>query len=129
MSIVPDNLLFTKSHEWIKEENGVLTLGISDYAQSSLGDIVFVDMKSPGTTLAAGDSLGTIESVKAAEDVYSPVSGTVDSTNDALAETPELVNQEPYEAWMIRLKDYDASALGELMDSAQYREYLATLES
>lgn len=129
MAEVQDNLLYTESHEWVKKEGDSLLVGITDFAQHSLGDIVFVEGRSEGTSLQKGDSLGTIESVKAAEDVYSPVGGVISETNPSLADTPEMVNQTPYDAWLVRIKDYQESDLEALMDAAAYREYLKTQES
>lgn len=128
MSQVKDGFYYTKQHEWAKEEDGLLLVGISDYAQHALGDIVFVDIKAPGTTLQAGANLGTIESVKAAEDLYSPVGGVVAETNPAVSASPEKVNQDPYGTYLTKLKDYSKDDLGKLMDAKAYTDYLSTLE-
>lgn len=112
---------FTKSHEWVHIEGGVATVGISDHAQSELGDVIFVELPATGTVLRAGDKFGTIESVKAASDLYSPVGGTVTGVNDQLAEAPERVNADPYgEGWMLRLNNVDEAG-ADLLDEAGYK--------
>jgi glycine cleavage system H protein len=119
---VPDlsEYRFTESHEWVHVEGGVATVGISNHAQSELGDVIFVELPAVGAVLKPGDKFGTIESVKAASDLYSPVGGTVTGVNDQLGDAPERVNADPYgEGWMIRLKDVDES--GKLLDEAGYR--------
>ena len=111
---------FTDSHEWVHLEGGVATVGISDHAQSELGDVIFVELPAVGAVLKPGDKFGSIESVKAASDLYTPVGGTVTGVNDQLSDAPERVNADPYgEGWMIRLKDVDDS--GTLLDEAGYR--------
>lgn len=127
-SKIPEGYLYSKQHEWVKEEGGLLVLGISDYAQHALGDIVYVDLKAVGTKVSAGSSIGTIESVKAAEDVYTPVDGTVESVNPDIAKSPESVNRDSHAAWLLKLKDYNASALSGLMKPADYKAYLSTLD-
>jgi glycine cleavage system H protein len=119
---VPDlsEYRFTESHEWVHVEGGVATVGISNHAQSELGDVIFVELPAVGAVLKPGDKFGTIESVKAASDLYTPVGGTVTGVNDQLGDAPERVNADPYgEGWMIRLKDVDES--GKLLDEAGYR--------
>ena len=111
---------FTESHEWVHVESGVATIGISDHAQSELGDVIFIELPAVGAVLKAGDKFGTIESVKAASDLYAPVGGTVTGVNDQLADAPERVNADPYgEGWMIRLNHVDNNAA--LLDEAGYR--------
>jgi glycine cleavage system H protein len=111
---------FTESHEWVHVESGVATVGISDHAQSELGDVIFIELPVVGAVLKAGDKFGTIESVKAASDLYAPVGGTVTGVNDQLADAPERVNADPYgEGWMIRLNHVDDNAA--LLDEAGYR--------
>jgi glycine cleavage system H protein len=111
---------FTESHEWVHVESGVATVGISDHAQSELGDVIFIELPAVGAVLKAGDRFGTIESVKAASDLYAPVGGTVTGVNDQLADAPERVNADPYgEGWMIRLNHVDDNAA--LLDEAGYR--------
>ena len=116
---------FTKEHEWVRDENGLMYIGISNYAQLELGDIVFVEVPRPGKKMKAGDQLGVVESVKTAADIYSPVSGIVKEVNDALTDAPELLNTEPYENWIAALEPSDVSELDGLMDELQYGEYCA----
>ncbi len=122
MSQIPADLRYAKSHEWVKlESDGTVTIGITDYAQNSLGDITYVQLPKVGATLAAGATFGVVESVKAASDLYAPVAGTVLATNAALDGTPETVNRAPYgEGWMLKLKPADAAAAGALLDAAAY---------
>jgi glycine cleavage system H protein len=120
---VPDlsEYRFTTSHEWVHVEGGVATVGISDHAQSELGDVIFIELPAAGTVLKAGDKFGTIESVKAASDLYTPVGGTVTAVNDQLSESPERVNADPYgEGWMLRLNNVDEAG-ADLLDEAGYK--------
>jgi glycine cleavage system H protein len=120
---VPDlsEYRFTKSHEWVHRDGGVATVGISDHAQSELGDVIFVELPAVGTVLAAGEKFGTIESVKAASDLFSPVGGRVSAVNDQLTDAPERVNGDPYgEGWMLRLEAVDEKG-AELLDEAGYK--------
>ncbi len=113
---------FTESHEWVHVEGGVATIGISDHAQSELGDVIFIELPAVGTVLKPGGKFGTIESVKAASDLYAPVGGTVTGVNDQLTDAPERVNADPYgEGWMIRLNSVDDSG-AKLLDEAGYKE-------
>jgi len=124
----PTDLKYTKDHEWARLEGDVATVGITDYAQHSLGDVVYVDAGSKGKTVAQHQTFGVVESVKAASDLFSPVSGTVTEINAALADKPELVNQEPYgNGWMLKVKVSNMGELASLMDAAQYDAYIATL--
>jgi glycine cleavage system H protein len=127
MSNVPGDLKYTKSHEWVRsEDDGSITVGITDHAQSALGDLVFVEPPEAGSEVSSGDACAVVESVKAASDVYSPVSGKVAASNDALADSPELVNQDPYgDGWIMRVQANDPAELESLMDAAAYE---ATLE-
>ncbi len=127
MSDVPGDLKYTKSHEWVREEeDGSVLVGITDHAQSALGDLVFVEPPEAGSEVAAGDACAVVESVKAASDVYSPVTGEVTEANDALSDSPELVNQDPYgDGWIMRIQLSDPSELDELLDAESYE---ATLE-
>ncbi len=120
---VPAHLKYTKNDEWINPEDG--TVGITDYAQSQLSDVVYVEITvSEGDEVAQGDIVATVESVKAAADVYAPVSGTVVAINDELADTPEVVNSDPYgDAWMVRLEIANPEELDGLMDAAAYEKY------
>lgn len=122
---IPGDLRYTKDHEWGKIENGRLRVGITDYAQKELGDIVFVEVKAVGTKLKSGDTIGTIESVKAVSDIYTPVTGEIVEINTTLPDTPELVNQDCYgEAWMAVISMDDPAQAGLLMDAAAYGEYV-----
>lgn len=126
MANVPAELKYTKSHEWVKEEDGLYVVGLTDFAQDALGDIVFINMPEEGDDVASGESFADVESVKAVSDVFSPVSGTVAEVNDGLIDEPALINQEPYEQWLIKVKD--VSDTEELMDAAAYEEFCATEE-
>lgn len=116
-------LKFSKDHEWVRQEGGKAYVGITNYAQLALGDIVFVELPKKGQKLGAGDTLGVVESVKTASDVYSPVSGVVADINEELADAPEKLNQEPYESWIAVLEQVDAGELDQLMDEAEYGSY------
>lgn len=119
---------FTDEHEWIDIEDDVATVGITDYAQEQLGDIVFVELPAVGTTLDKGGDAAVVESVKAASDVYSPITGEVTEINDSLEEEPALVNSSPEEdGWFYRMTVGDASELEDLMDEAAYKEFVANL--
>jgi glycine cleavage system H protein len=122
MSSLPADLRYAKSHEWVRPEaDGTVTVGITDYAQNSLGDITYVQAPKVGAVLAAGAVFGVVESVKAASDLYAPVAGTVVAVNPALDGAPETVNREPYGAgWMMRLRPADPAAPGALLDAAAY---------
>ena len=127
MSHVPGDLRYAKSHEWLKvASDGTATVGISDYAQNSLGDITYVQMPKVGAVLKAGESFGVVESVKAASDVYSPASGTVLEVNKALDANPEKVNQAPYtDGWMLRLKLTNPVEAAALLAAAEYNKLIA----
>lgn len=122
MSSIPAELRYAKSHEWVRtESDGTVTIGITDYAQNSLGDITYVQLPKVGATLKAGESFGVVESVKAASDLYAPVGGTVTAVNGALDSTPETVNRAPYaDGWMLKLKPADSAAANALLDAAAY---------
>jgi glycine cleavage system H protein len=130
MSEILDNLMYTSDHEWLSlNDDGSLTVGISDHAQAALGELVFVEVPNIGDTLSAGDACAVVESVKAASDIYCPVAGTVVAVNSALADQPELVNNSPYDnGWVFRLQPDETSVLDELLDADAYRELLADLE-
>ncbi len=122
----PESLRYTKDHEWLRTEGGEGVVGITAYAAEELGDIVFVELPEIGRVLTKDETLGVIESVKTASDLFSPVAGEVISVNEALEDAPELVNSEPYEGgWMVRLKLADPAAGEELMDAAAYKEATA----
>ena len=123
---VPKDLRYTESHEWVRRESdGSFSIGITDHAQEQLGDIVFVEPPKAGRKVEAGEAVGVVESVKAASDIYAPVSGEVVASNDALAGSPEQVNADAYGAWMYRLKPADASAFDKLLDAAAYEKVAA----
>ncbi|KMN19184.1 glycine cleavage system protein GcvH [Pseudomonas weihenstephanensis] len=122
MSTIPAELRFAESHEWARlEADGTVTVGISDHAQEALGDVVFVELAEVGKVFAAGDTAGVVESVKAASDIYSPVSGEVIAVNEALADNPEQVNSDPYDSWIFKLKPSNAAELDKLLDAAGYK--------
>ncbi|CDF96953.1 MULTISPECIES: glycine cleavage system protein GcvH [unclassified Pseudomonas] len=123
MSDIPAELRFAESHEWARlETDGSITVGISDHAQEALGDVVFVELPEIGKVFKATDAAGVVESVKAASDIYAPVGGEVIAVNEELAGSPELLNSEPYSAWIFKLKPSDAAAdLGKLLDAAGYK--------
>ncbi len=122
----PSDYRYTKEHEWIRVEGSTGRVGITDYAQHELGDVVFVELPKVGARLEAGKVLGTVESVKAVSEIYSPASGEVTEVNAALASAPELINQDPHgAAWLIRLKLANSAELASLMDAAAYEAYLA----
>jgi glycine cleavage system H protein len=120
----PEDSRYAKSHEYVHVEGEVGTIGITEYAQKELGDVVFVELPQVGSQLEAGDELGSIESVKAVSELFSPVSGEVVEVNDLLTEKPELVNTDPYgDGWMVRVKLSDATEVDELMSAEEYEEY------
>lgn len=128
MSDIKDDRKYTKDHEWALANGDELKIGITDYAQHSLGDIVFVEVNATGNELKAGETFGTIESVKAAEDLYMPVTGTISSSNEDLFSQPEKINSEPYESWLITVKGYNKSEYDGLMDAAAYKEFVGSLD-
>lgn len=123
MSNVPEELKYRDSHEWVrKEADGTFTVGITEHAQELLGDMVFVDLPGVGETFAAGDDCAVAESVKAASDIYAPLSGEIVAVNDALTDSPELVNSAPYaDGWLFRLKASDESELDSMLDADAYK--------
>ncbi|EZP34142.1 glycine cleavage system protein GcvH [Pseudomonas sp. RIT288] len=122
MSNIPAELRFAESHEWARlEADGTVTVGISDHAQEALGDVVFVELTEVGTVFAAGDVAGVVESVKAASDIYSPISGEVIAINEALADSPEELNNDSYKSWIFKLKPTDKAELEKLLDAAAYK--------
>jgi glycine cleavage system H protein len=117
----PSNLKYTATHEWVRSEpDGTLAVGITDFAQDALGDIVFVEFPKPGTKVRAGEAVGVVESVKAASDIYAPVSGEVVATNDAIPDHWERINQDAFDAWLYKLKPADPGELGRLLDARAY---------
>ena len=127
MSDIPSDLRYAESHEWVsQEEEGVVKVGISDHAQEQLGDLVFVELPEEGATFSRGDACSVVESVKAASDIYCPVSGEIVVVNEALADTPEIVNNDPYgDGWLFSVKLDDPGELDDLMDAEGYKEHLA----
>jgi glycine cleavage system H protein len=128
VSANPQDCKYTKDHEWVRLEGDIATVGITDYAQSELGDVVFVELPEVGATVTQGQTFGVVESVKAASDLYAPVSGEVLEVNPALAESPDLVNSEPFAGgWMLKLRPSNSGEAASLMDAAAYEDYLKTL--
>lgn len=124
--MVPADCRYTEEHEWIKIDGATGTIGITDYAQHELGDVVFVELPKIGAKIAAGQSFGTVESVKAVSEIYSPVSGEVAETNAVLGNEPEKINQDPHgAAWLIKIKLANPSEVNSLMDAAAYQAYIA----
>jgi glycine cleavage system H protein len=128
MSELPGDLLFTNEHEWLrKEEDGTVTIGITDHAQEALGDLVYVELPEAGQDVTSGGDMAVVESVKAASDVYSPVSGEVTAVNEVLADTPEKINTDPYgDGWIVRIRPSDDAA--ETMTPMEYEEFLDGLD-
>lgn len=122
---VEKGLLYSKSHEWVKEEGGEFVVGITDYAQSELGDLVFVNLPEEGDEVTMGESFADVESVKAVSDVLSPLSGVVSAINEAILDAPESINSAPYEAWFVKVKDVTDKE--ELLSAEEYEEFLKTL--
>ena len=125
MSEIKDGLLYTKEDEWLLVEGDVVTLGVTDYAQDALSDIVYLELPGEGDSFDAGDTFGVVESVKAAADMFMPVSGEVTAVNEDLVDTPEEINSAPYDSWLVKVKLSDTSELDGLMDAAAYKAYLA----
>ncbi len=122
----PQDYRYTKEHEWIKADGGIGTVGITDYAQQELGDVVFVEMPKVGAQIKAGQSFGTVESVKAVSEIFSPITGEVLETNSALVNAPEKINQDPHgSAWLVKMRIADPKELAGLMDAAAYEAYIA----
>ncbi|HHV97677.1 MAG TPA: glycine cleavage system protein GcvH [Clostridiaceae bacterium] len=121
--IIKDDLKYSNEHEWVKVTGNKAYIGITDYAQNALGDIVFVELPEVGTEISAGDAFGVVESVKAASDIYSPVSGTITKVNEELIDSPEIINEDPYGAWIIEIELTDPSELDELMDDKEYEDF------
>jgi glycine cleavage system H protein len=121
----PTDYKYTKEHEWIKADGNNATIGITTYAQESLGDIVFVDLPKPGAAIMSGKTFGSVESVKAVSDLYAPVSGTVTEVNGALATAPEAINKDAHSAWMIKITLNDPAELTSLLSAADYEKFVA----
>ncbi len=126
MSEVPTELKFLSTHEWVLVEDGVATIGVSDHAQELLGDLVYVELPEQGSTVSAGDSVGVIESVKAASDTYAPLSGEIIEVNDELENAPEQINNDPYgDGWMYKLSIEDSEEVENLLDAGAYTDSIA----
>jgi glycine cleavage system H protein len=127
---IDNNVKYAKTHEWVRVEDGIAIVGVSDAAQDMLSDVVFVELPAVGTTVQAGEPAATVESVKAAEEVIAPISGTVVEINEALIDAPEMVNEQPYEAWFFKVQPADAldKELAALMDAAAYTKFAAESE-
>ncbi|MFP4373036.1 MAG: glycine cleavage system protein GcvH [Spirochaetaceae bacterium] len=124
-----DSVKYQKSHEWARAEGDLVVVGISDYAQDSLGDVVFVELPEAGVTFKQGESFGVVESVKSASDLFMPVGGEIAEVNDKLSDKPETVNESPFgDGWMVKIKPSDSSELDRLMSAADYQAYTETLE-
>ena len=122
---IPDGYLYTKEHEWVLMEDNIATVGITDFAQESLGDITYVQLPKEGSKINKDDTFGVVESVKAVSDLYSPVSGRVAEINTTVVQAPEIVNQDAYdEGWMVKVEVDDLSDVDDLMSPAQYKEYV-----
>jgi len=125
MAEVREGLRYTRTHEWVRVEGDVAVVGVTDFAQSELGDITYLELPEPGTVVKQGESMGVIESVKAASDIYAPVSGEVVEVSRSVVDSPELVNKSPYdEAWLAKIRLSAAEELERLMDAAAYRQFL-----
>ena len=126
---IPENLHYSKDHEWVKVENGVATIGITDYAQHSLGDVVYVELPSVGDKFEAHEAFGSVESVKAVSEVFTPIAGEIVEANDGLNDTPEAVNNDAYgDAWMIKVKMANPLEADAMLSAEEYEEYLAESE-
>jgi len=122
MSKVIEGLFYTNTHEWVRVEDGFAYIGITDYAQESLGEIVFVELPEEEDTIEAGEELGAIESVKAASDIQSPVTGTIVLVNDELEDSPELLNEDPYENWIVKIDLEDETEVNKLLNADEYQD-------
>jgi glycine cleavage system H protein len=127
MSAVPAGLKYSKDHEWVRLENGIATIGITDYAQDSLGEIVYIELPEVGDSFGVDEEIANIESVKAASAVYNPIAGTVEGVNEELSGSPELINADCYANFLYRLSDVDAASVDALMDASAYEAYLETI--
>jgi len=126
----PENLRYTKEHEWVRVEGDIGTIGITFHAQKELGDIVYVDLPKPGAVIQQGKTIGSVESVKAVSDIYTPVSGEVVEVNGLLAESPEILNKDPYgAAWLVKIKLSEPGEAGQLLTAAEYQTYAGTESS
>lgn len=124
MSELRDDVKYAKTHEWVKIDGDIATIGLTDYAQDQMGDLVFAEVVEAGTTVAVEDTIGSIESVKMASDVYAPLSGEVVEANDTLEDAPEQINEAPYDAWLVKIKMADAAEVDTLLDKAGYLAFI-----
>lgn len=124
MSTIIEGLKYSETHEWVKVEDSLAIIGVTDYAQKEMGDITYVDMPDIDDEVACEEEFGALESVKASSDLFCPVSGTVAQRNDALEDAPEMVNQDPYGNWIIKVRMSDPSELDKLMDAAAYKDFI-----
>lgn len=121
---LPEGLLYTEEHEWVRAEDGVYAVGITHFAQEALGDIVYVELPEEGESFGKGDEFGVVESVKAVSDIYMPLAGEIVEVNLELEDTPELINEAPYDAWIVKIKVEDASQVENLFDTESYKVFL-----
>jgi len=129
MSNIPENLRYSKDHEWVSVDGEVATIGITDYAQHSLGDVVYIDMPRVGDKFGAHEAFGSVESVKAVSEIFTPVAGEVTAVNDGINDTPENVNNDPYDAgWMVKVQMENPLAADALLSAVEYEEYLGSTE-
>jgi glycine cleavage system H protein len=129
MANVPEGLYYSKDHEWLRVEGETGTVGITDHAQGSLGDVVYVELPKPGETFAAHDTFGSVESVKAVSELFLPVAGEVTEVNESLTDEPEKVNNDPYgEGWMLRVRLSNRGEVDSLLSAAEYEDYIGSLE-
>lgn len=119
---IPIELKYTKEHEWVRLEGNLAYIGITDYAQHALGDIVFIELPAAGDQITSGQPCGVVESVKAVSDIYAPLSGLVKEVNNVLLDSPEIINKKPYESWMVVIEPSDVSELAELLDAGVYKK-------
>lgn len=126
---IPKELRYSEEHEWAAVDDNIATIGITDYAQEQLGDVVYIELPETGTPVTKGDKFGVVESVKAVSDIYSPLTGTVVTVNTGLPNTPETINEEPYgDGWMIRVEMSDPEELNDLMTAAEYKKFIEEAE-
>lgn len=128
MANVPQGLRFTKTHEWVSVEDDIVTMGATDYAQSELGDLTYIELPESGTEVTQTEPMGVIESVKAASDIYAAVSGEITEANQSVIDSPEMVNSSPYDAWFVRIRISNPDELDNLMSTEDYEKYLAEQE-
>jgi len=129
MSNIPENLRYSKDHEWVKVDGDTAAIGITDYAQHALGDVVYIDMPRVGDKLGAHEAFGSVESVKAVSEIFTPIAGEIVEVNDALNDTPEAVNNDPYgDAWMIKVKMDNPGDADGMLSAEEYEEYLSSVE-